>query len=111
MATVSFKRSAIAPTLLALLAASCLKPTTAPNQGPDQVSGAGTGNSQPGGGASNGSGGAGGQGAPTGGTGSGTAGSGVVIVDPTGGASAAAGAPMKVACMDSANQQGALPYT
>src|SRR3954469_3010344 len=108
MAIVSFKRSAIAPTLLALLAASCLKPTPAPNQGTDQMSGAGSGNSQPGGGMGTGNGGAGGQGPANGGTGSGTAGSGVVIVDPSGGASGGGAVPVKMACADSPNQQGAL---
>lgn len=106
MAIVNYKRSTVAPALLALLAMSCLKATTAPNQG-DPSGNAGAGNSQPAGG------GASGQGTtnPGGGTNPGSAGSGVVIVDPSGGSSGAAGAPAKVACADSPNQQGALPYT
>ena len=105
-------RSFLAPVLLALAAPGCLKATSAPNQGPGSTAGgsavttggaagaAGTSATGTGGGAVVGS----------GGTDSGSAGSGVVIIG-TGGSGGGAGAATKMACADSPNQQGALPYT
>jgi beta-glucosidase len=110
MVDTGFTRSLLASTLVVLSAQGCLKATTSPNQGPGSsgASSSNTGGMQStstGGGSSVGTGGGvsanGGNGA--------SGGSGVVIIG--NGGSAGASTVTKMACTDSANQQGALPYT
>ncbi len=111
MRRTGLTRTLLAPTLLALAAQGCLKPsggqtqsTSSSGAGSSSISSSGGASSSSGGGSSVGNG-----GSST--SASGSAGNGVVLISNGGSAgSAGSSAVSKMACSDSPNQQGALPY-
>ncbi len=106
MRDTGLTRTLLVPLLLAWPAVGCLKASGAGTQGAG--SDTSTGNSSSVGNGGQGSTGTGGTASSSGGA-MGNAGSGVVIIG--NGGSAGAGTVTKMACTDSANQQGALPYS
>ncbi len=106
MRDTGLTRSLLVPLLLAFPAVGCLKPSGASTQGSGNDTGSGNSSSIGSGGTGNNT--SSGGTTSTGGA-MGNAGSGVVIIG--NGGSAGGGTVTKMACTDSANQQGALPYT
>ncbi|HEY4105919.1 MAG TPA: glycoside hydrolase family 3 C-terminal domain-containing protein [Polyangiaceae bacterium] len=100
-------RTLLAPAVLALAAQGCLKASSGQGQGTNSSAAGNSSVGNAGSSASSGGNSSVGNGGST--SGGGSAGNGVVIIG--NGGSAGSGTVMKMACGDSPNQQGALPYT